>query len=145
MSNDFYIVSKDLLPDYVDKVIEARELLRSGKARNVSEAARLCGISRSTYYKYRDKVFESKAENSSRRLVISVLLKHEPGTLGRVLSHMSKKGVNIITINQNPPIAGRASVIISMDISVLKVKISALLDELGEIEGVDNPTIIDIS
>ncbi len=145
MSNDFYIVSKDLLPNYVDKVIKARELLRSGMAKNVSEAARLCGISRSTYYKYKDKVFESKQEESNRRLVISLLLNHEPGMLGRVLGYMSGHGVNILTINQNPPIAGRASVIISMDISILNVKISALLDGLNEIEGVDNPTIIDIA
>ena len=49
MDYDFFIVSKSVLPDCFEKVIQARELLRSGKTRDVSEAARIAGISRSTY------------------------------------------------------------------------------------------------
>ena len=38
MSNKYLIVSKEILPDYFDKVIEARELLEQGKVKNISEA-----------------------------------------------------------------------------------------------------------
>ena len=50
------IVEADLLPEVLLKVIEAKKLLSQGKAKNSSEAARMAGISRSAYYKYKDGV-----------------------------------------------------------------------------------------
>lgn len=145
MKNDFYIVSKTVVPGCIEKVIEARELLRSGKVKDISEAAKRVGISRSTYYKYKDQVFRPKDGYSGRRLVISMLLSHEPGVLGRVLSMMSEDGVNILTINQNPPIDDRASVVISMDISSLSIDVRALIEKLKDMDGVENPAIMDMA
>jgi len=145
MKYDFFIVSKSVLPDCFEKVIKARELLRSGKTRDVSEAARLAGISRSTYYKYKDHVFLPKEGEHGRRLVISMLLSHKRGTLGRVLSELGELGVNIITINQNPPIGERASVVISMDIASLSSDTQTLLARLRAMDGVDDPAIIDMA
>ena len=54
MKGKYLIVDKAILPDYFEKVIEARTLLRDGKFQNVSEAVKEVGISRSTYYKYKD-------------------------------------------------------------------------------------------
>ena len=53
----YYIVDSVILPEVLDKVIEARTLLQNGKVRQVSEAVKLVGISRGTYYKYKDYVF----------------------------------------------------------------------------------------
>ena len=63
MGKQYLIVSKEILPDYFDKVIEARNLLNNGKVKGVSEAVKMVGISRSTYYKYKDFVF-TPSENS---------------------------------------------------------------------------------
>ena len=52
MNSEYLIVSKTIVPDYYEKVIQVRELLRSGKVKEVSEAVKIIGISRSTYYKY---------------------------------------------------------------------------------------------
>jgi len=142
MDYDFFIVSKSVLPECFEKVIEARELLRSGKTKDVSEAARMAGISRSTYYKYKDHVFLPKEGEHGRRMVVSMLLSHKRGTLGRVLSEL---GVNIVTINQNPPIGERASVVISMDIASLASDTQTLLARLKAMDGVDDPAIIDMA
>ncbi len=145
MDYDFFIVSKSVLPECFEKVIEARELLRSGKTKDVSEAARMAGISRSTYYKYKDHVFLPKEGEHGRRMVVSMLLSHKRGTLGRVLSELSELGVNIVTINQNPPIGERASVVISMDIATLASDTQTLLARLKAMDGVDDPAIIDMA
>ena len=145
MDYDFFIVSKSVLPDCFEKVIEARELLRSGKTKDVSEAARMAGISRSTYYKYKDHVFLPKEGEHGRRLVVSMLLSHKRGTLGRVLSELGELGVNIVTINQNPPIGERASVVISMDIASIESDTQTLLARLKAMDGVDDPAIIDMA
>ena len=42
----FFVVSSDILPEVLEKVIEARTLLISGKAKRISEAVKEVGISR---------------------------------------------------------------------------------------------------
>ena len=36
----FFVVSSDILPDVLEKVIEARNLLQSGKVKRISEAVK---------------------------------------------------------------------------------------------------------
>ena len=56
--DNYLLIHKSILPEYYEKVIEARRLLESGEARDVSHAVRLVDISRSTYYKYKDFILE---------------------------------------------------------------------------------------
>ena len=51
MLENYLIIHKDILPDYYEKVIEARRLVESGKVKDVSQAVKQVGISRRTYYK----------------------------------------------------------------------------------------------
>ena len=145
MKDDYYIISKSILPDYYEKVLEAREMIKNGIVSEVSEAAKRCGISRSTYYKYKDCIFRLKEGDASRRIIISMLLIHEPGVLGRVLSFIGEEGANIVTINQNPPIGDRVSVIISIDIGALRSDTVSLIERLKALPGVFNPAIIDMA
>ena len=144
MKSDYLIVHKKVLPDYFEKVVAARELLRRGKIREVSEAARTVGISRSTYYKYKDYVFMPSEENACKKAVISLILSHEKGILSRVLNMMSALGANILTIMQNPPIGDRASVVISMDITGLETSVNGVLEALLSADGVEKAGLIDI-
>ena len=121
-----------------------RWLLRRGKIREVSEAARTVGISRSTYYKYKDYVFMPSEGNACKKAVISLILSHEKGILSRVLNMMSALGANILTIMQNPPIGDRASVVISMDITGLETSVNGVLEALLSADGVEKAGLIDI-
>ena len=68
MLENYLIVHKSILPDYYEKVLQARKLMDSGKVREVSQAVKQVGISRSTYYKYKDYIFEpSDAAGNARR------------------------------------------------------------------------------
>ena len=53
MLDQYLIIHKSILPEYYEKVLEARHLLEDGRIKDVSQAVREVGISRSTYYKYR--------------------------------------------------------------------------------------------
>ena len=83
------------------------------KLNKVSEAVKKVGISRGTYYKYKDYVFLPAQGMSARKAVISLMLHHDKGILSEVLNTMSKVNANILTINQNIPIHDWASVVIS--------------------------------
>lgn len=138
----YYIVDSQILPDVFDKVIEARELLQSGEVKQVSEAVKRVGISRGTYYKYKDFVFEPNQAMSHRKAIISFMLHHDRGILSEVLNVMSKAHANIITINQNIPIQGRASVVISFDVEGLNVSLDNLMEQLENTKGVSNLSLL---
>ena len=130
MKGKYLIVDKAILPDYFEKVIEARTLLRDGKFQNVSEAVKEVGISRSTYYKYKDFVFSPSDSNIGRKALISIMLEDKKGALSEILNFLYSVECNIITINQNIPINEVASIIISMDISDTKTPIEEILVNL---------------
>ncbi len=144
MKSEYLIVHKSVLPDCYEKVVEARELLRRGAVKEVSEAARMAGISRSTYYKYKDFVFTPSEGTACKKAVISMLLSHERGVLGRVLNALSDSGGNVLTIMQNPPIGERASVIVSVDITGMNGGVEAAIRDLSAMRGVERAGLLDI-
>ena len=81
MLDDYLIVHKSILPDYYEKVVSARLLVESGEAKDVSDAVRRVGISRSTYYKYKDFIFEPYDIQGGKKAVLSMMLTHEQGVL----------------------------------------------------------------
>lgn len=138
----YYIVDSTILPDVLDKVIEARTLLQNGEVKQVSEAVKKVGISRGTYYKYKDYVFLPAQGMSARKAVISLMLHHDKGILSEVLNTMSKVNANIITINQNIPIHDWASVVISFDLCEMTVSIDQLMEKINTSRGVSNLHLI---
>ena len=140
----YYIVDQEILPDVLDKVIQARTLLQNGEVKQVSEAVKRVGISRGTYYKYKDYVFLPSLGMSERKAVISLMLHHDKGILSEVLNTMSNENANILTINQNIPIHDWASVVISFDLSEMNVSIDELMAKLRACRGVSNLQLIAI-
>ncbi len=144
MSGEYLIVHKSVLPDYYEKVLEARRLLESGKVREVSEAARLAGISRSTYYKYKDFVFEPAEASGGRKAVLELMLDHQPGVLSAVLSRLFGAGANILTITQSLPVLGKASVTLSVDVGSVSRGIGSLVSALESVGGVESVRLLAI-
>lgn len=144
VNSEYLIVHRSALPDCYARVVEARDLIRTGAVKEVSEAARLVGISRSTYYKYKDLIFAPSENTACKKAIFSMLLNHERGVLGRVLNSLSDKGANILTIMQNPPISERASVVISADITGLTDGMDAIIAALNAIEGVERAGLLDM-
>ena len=54
---DYYVVKKKALPEVLLSVVEAKRLLETRKVSNVQEAVDAVGISRSSFYKYKDDIF----------------------------------------------------------------------------------------
>ena len=131
------IVNSNLLPEVLLKVIEAKRLLSQGLAKNSSEAARLAGISRSAFYKYKDGVSVFSDDKGS---IVNyyLTLMDRPGVLSEVLSILSKYGANVLTINQNIPIDGAAPVTISFNTGELSTDEHSLREALRTINGVVN-------
>ncbi|MBQ8545732.1 MAG: ACT domain-containing protein [Clostridia bacterium] len=144
MRSKYLLVDREMLPECYLKVMDAKELILSGKAKDVSDACKMLGVARSTYYKYKDYVFAPNTDTECRKAVISFSLYHKSGLLSEALNTLSNAGANILTITQNLPVNQRANVVISMDVSHLVGDISALLDLLGNIDGVSSTKLLAI-
>ena len=141
MSKEYFIVNKELLPKCFEKVVEAKELLERSND-NISTVCKKCGISRSTFYKYQDKVFSYKKENQTRKLVLSLTLVHKTGALSKVCDALSKLNVSIITISQSIPLKDIAPVMVSLDITNLDESIDDFKNELKKINEIKELRVV---
>ena len=142
MLNDYLIVEKSALPDYFIKVVEAQRLLESGVYTQVIDAVQAVGISRSTYYKYKDKVLEPNQLTVGRKASLMLQLNHEAGMLSKVLNTISVSNANVLTITQSLPIHGKASIMLSIDLSQLNRSVDEMTEELSAIDGVENVRLL---
>ena len=144
MLDNYYIVEKSALPEFFLQVVETRHLLEKGICKQVSDAVRRTGISRSTYYKYKDKILEMSDSATGRKAVFMLTLSHEAGVLSKVLNRLSERKANILTITQSLPIRNQASVTVSLDISEMTETPDEVLEILNTLTGVENAKLIAI-
>lgn len=132
----YYLVSAEALPDVFIKVAEAKRMLQVGEADTVGEAARLVGISRSAFYKYKDAVQPFQNMRAGHIITFYALLKDIPGVLSNYLSIFANSGANILTINQTIPTNGCAGVTISAETSDMVEGLEELMARASSAEGV---------
>ena len=132
----YYIVSADALPEVFIKVAEAKRMLQVGEANTVGEAARLVGISRSAFYKYKDAVQPFQDMKAGQIITFYALLKDIPGVLSHYLSIFANSGANILTINQTIPTNGCAGVTISAETSDMTEDLEAMIARISASDGV---------
>ena len=142
MNNNYLLVKADILPDYFEKVVQAQELLDQNKVKGISEAVQKVGISRSTYYKYKDAVKRYSSYNAEKKAIISLLLPHKKGILSEVLNILAKNNASILTISQSLPIHNIANVLISLDITELSISIENMIDSIKKEVGINSITLV---
>ena len=135
-STKFYIVAADALPEVFVKVAEAKRMLVTGEAETVGEAARLVGISRSAFYKYKDSVQPLSNMKVGHIITFYTMLKDNPGVLSDVLSIFAGSGANILTINQSIPTNSCAAVTISAETSDMELSLEELMETVCAVNGV---------
>ncbi|MCD8381669.1 MAG: ACT domain-containing protein [Clostridiales bacterium] len=138
MSNTpkYFIVEAQALPEIYLKVARAKQALELREATTVNEAAKLAGISRSAFYKYKDAVRPFNDMLSGHIVTFQVMLRDEPGVLSAILNIFAASGANILTINQSIPTDGVAAVTVGAEISGMKDDPEALVRALRGQDGV---------
>ncbi len=134
--SQYYLVDGDALPEVFIRVTQAQELLDTGRAQTVAEAAEQVGISRSAYYKYKNAVMPFQNVAGGHIVTYQIMLRHQMGLLSEVLGVFADTGANILTINQGIPTNGAAPVTITADMTALDTPAETLLSRLGNIDGV---------
>ncbi len=132
----YYVVKKKAVPEVLMKVLEAKRLIDSERCLTVQEATEKVGISRSSFYKYKDDIFPFHESEQGRTLTLMAQLDDTPGLLSVLLAKMAEFDVNILTIHQSIPLNGIAMVTVSVEILSGIADSETFVSELEELEGV---------
>ncbi len=138
----FVVVSTDVLPDVILKVLEAKRLIAQGVCRTSTEACKKADVSRSAYYKYKDSVYLHSEKISRRVVTYHFVLLDQAGVLSEVLAALYKNNANVLTINQNMPIDSAATVTITVRFDDVGVDPEAVRKDLEKTEGVAKVRIL---
>ncbi len=132
----FYVVKEKAVPEVLLKVVEAKRLIETRKAATVQEAADQVGISRSSFYKYKDDIFPFQENVGGKTVNFMVEMNDEPGLLSDVLKVIADHGANIMTIHQSIPIGGMAATSISIQVRPGAGDISEMIATINQKDGV---------
>jgi chorismate mutase len=131
-----------MLPESMQKTVEAKKLLESGAVKSVQEAVDRVGLSRSAFYKYKEAVFPFHTVMNQQIITISVNLEHRTGVLSQMLTYIARNGGNILTINQTIPLQGLAHVVLSIETANMAMNMTQLTEELKQLDGVKRVALI---
>ena len=132
----YFVVRERAVPEVLLKVVQAKRLLDSGKVQTVQEAADRIGISRSSFYKYKDDIFPFHEQARGKTITFIIQMDDEPGLLSMVLQTIARFHGNILTIHQSIPINGVASLTLSVDILPGEGDAEAIVYEIERQDGV---------
>ena len=132
----YFVVKEKAGPDVLLKVVEAKRLLESEKAVTVQEATEQVGISRSSFYKYKDDIFPFHDNARGKTITFVIQMNDEPGLLSDVLHVIADYNANILTIHQSIPINGVASLTLSVDILTTTGDVSKMVEEIEAKDGI---------
>ena len=126
----YFVVKQKAIPEVLLKVVEAKRILESEKVLTIQEAVDAVGISRSSFYKYKDDIFPFHDNSQGTTITLTFQMDDEPGILSDVLKIIAEYRANILTIHQSIPINGIASLTLSIQVLQTTGDISRMIEQL---------------
>ena len=136
------MVKKKALPEVLQKVAEVNTLLNSGRIKKIQEAIDLAGISRSSYYKYKDDVFPIHEKIEGKTITFVMEMEDQPGLLSNVLKVVADCQANVLSIHQSIPVNRVAFITLSVLVLPITVDVSDLFEKIREAPGIHNLKIV---
>ena len=131
----YYVVKQKALPEVLLKVAQVNKIIET-KRMSIAEATESVGISRSSYYKYKDDIFPFRDNVKGKTITFVLSMDDEPGILSVVLQTIAHFHGNILTIHQSIPINGIATLTLSVDILPGEGDAEAMIEEIESQEGI---------
>ena len=126
----YFVVKQKAIPEVLLKVVEAKRLLESEKVLTIQEAVDAVGISRSSFFKYKDDICPFHDNSQGTTITLTFQMDDEPGILSDVLKIIAEYRANILTIHQSIPINGIASLTLSIQVLQTTGDISRMIEQL---------------
>ena len=132
----YFMVKQKAVPEVLLKVVEAKKLLESERVITVQEATDRVGISRSSFYKYKDDIFPFYDNAKGKTITLVMQMDDEPGLLSDLLHVVAVYRANILTIHQSIPVNGVATLTLSVEVLETTGNVSKMVEDIEEKDGV---------
>ena len=132
----YFVVKQKAVPEVLLKVVEAKKLLESERVITVQEATDRVGISRSSFYKYKDDIFQFYDNAKGKTITLVMQMDDEPGLLSDLLHIVAVYHANILTIHQSIPVNGVATLTLSVEVLESTGNVSRMVEDMEEKHGV---------
>ena len=132
----YFVVKQKAVPEVLLKVVEAKKLLESERVITVQEATDRVGISRSSFYKYKDDIFPFYDNAKGKTITLVMQMDDEPGLLSDLLHIVAVYHANILTIHQSIPVNGVATLTLSVEVLESTGNVSRMVEDREEKHGV---------
>ena len=132
----YFVLKQKAVPEVLLNVVEAKRLLESERAMTVQEATERVGISRSSFYKYKDDIFPFYDNTKGKTITFVVQMDDEQGLLSDLLPVVAMYKANILTIHQSIPVNGVATLTLSVEVKANTGNISGMVEEIEEQKGI---------
>ena len=132
----YFVVKQKAVPEVLLKVVEAKKLLESERVITVQEATDRVGISRSSFYKYKDDIVPFYDNAKGKTITLVMQMDDEPGLLSDLLHIVAVYHANILTIHQSIPVNGVATLTLSVEVLESTGNVSRMVEDMEEKHGV---------
>lgn len=136
MDSNYYVIKKKAVPEVLLKVVEVKRLLAAERFMTIQEATEKIGLSRSSFYKYKDDIFPFHENEKGQTITLAIQMDDMPGLLAEILKEVARYRANILTIHQSIPLNGVATITLSVEILSTTGNISEMVNEIEMNEGV---------
>ena len=130
--SDYFVVRTKALPTVLKKVVEVKSLLESEKGISIAEATERAGISRSSFYKYKEDIFPFYDSTKGKTVTLVIQMRDELGYLSKICSKISEYRANILTIHQSIPINSIVTLTVSIEVRDDTSDINTMIREIEE-------------
>ena len=132
----YFVVKQKAVPEVLLKVVEAKKLLESERAITIQEATDKVGISRSSFYKYKDDIFPFYDNTKGKTITLVIQMDDEQGLLSDLLHVVAVYKANILTIHQSIPGNGVATLTLSVELRSNTGNVSKMVEDIEEMNGI---------
>lgn len=131
-----FILKEKAVPEVLLKVVKVKRLLEVDNSLTIQEATDKVGISRSSFYKYKDYISPFHETARGKTITFMMQVNDKPGLLSTIINILATYGFNILTIHQSVPVNDLASITLSIEVPKELEDVTETFARIEEIEDV---------
>ena len=137
----FYLVDLAILPEAIKRTIKVKEILSTGETNSINDAVHKVGISRSTYYKYKDHVAAPYDESGYKVATLFIIMQMDLSVFIRIIRRVSKYSNEIISMNKSQVTHKLHASVITFNTDESGDTLIKLQESLKEMKGIQSLTM----
>ena len=138
MGQEFLIIDKSILPEHFGMIIEIKELVNNGL--KISDACKKVGLSRSTFYKYKDFVFlTSGLTNKKANILVKM---KEQGSFIELLTLLDEMNIQSLNIHKEGLVNGVQEIFLTLSTNNIVMDFNDVIKDIRRLNSVKEALLL---